>query len=52
MVRKGLSKETIKQVEDAFPNNGFHDTLMRLAKDLGGSILVGGIKVTKGIVKW
>ena len=52
MVRKGLSKETIKQVEDAFPNNGFHDTLMRLAKDLGGSTLVGGIKVTKGIVKW
>ncbi|MDN2482932.1 phosphohydrolase [Vibrio agarivorans] len=52
MVRKGLSKETIQKVEAAFPNNGFHNTLLRLAKDYGGSTLVGGLKVTKGIVKW
>jgi hypothetical protein len=52
IIRKGLSKETIKKVEAEFPNLGFHDTLLRLAKDYGGSTLVGGIKVTRGIVKW
>ena len=52
LVRKGLSKANVKKVEAAFPNLGFHDTLLRLAKDYGGSTLVGGIKVTRGIVKW
>ena len=52
MLRKGMSKDAINQVEVAFPNLGFHDTLLRLAKDYGGSTLVGGIKVTLGIVKW
>ncbi len=52
MIRKGVSKELITEVEAAFPNLGFQDTLLRLAKDYGGSILVGGIKVTRGIVKW
>ncbi|EOW9353376.1 phosphohydrolase [Vibrio cholerae] len=52
IIRKGLSREEIKKVESAFPNLGFHDTLLRLAKDYGGSTLVGGIKVTRGIVKW
>ncbi|ENM2846941.1 phosphohydrolase [Vibrio cholerae] len=52
MLRKGISKAAIKEVEAAFPNLGFHDTLLRLAKDYGGSTLVGGIKVTLGIVKW
>ncbi len=51
-IRKGLSKATIKDVEAAFPNLGFHDTLLRLAKDYGGSMVVGGIQVTRGIVKW
>ncbi|MBE9607803.1 phosphohydrolase [Chitinilyticum piscinae] len=51
-LRKGMSKDAIVQVEEAFPNLGFHDTLLRLAKDYGGSTLVGGIKVTLGIVKW
>ena len=51
-IRKGLSKEIIAEVEAAFPNLGFHDTLLRLAKDYGGSTLVGGVKVTLGIVKW
>ncbi|WP_258957100.1 hypothetical protein [Vibrio coralliirubri] len=41
----------IAEVEQAFPNHGFHDTLLRLAKDYGGSTLIGGIKVTRGIVK-
>jgi hypothetical protein len=52
LLRKGMSKTVIGEVEAAFPNLGFHDTLMRLAKDYGGSTLVGGIKVTLGIVKW
>jgi hypothetical protein len=49
---KGVSKAAIKAVEAAFPHSGFHDTLLRLAKDYGGSTLVGGAKVTMGIVKW
>ena len=49
---KGMSKQAIREVEDAFPNEGFHDTLLRLAKDYDGSTLVGGVKVTLGIVKW
>ena len=52
MISKGLSKSIIKEVETAFANEGFHDTLLRLAKDIGGSTLVGLIKVTKGIVRW
>lgn len=52
MLRKSLSKKAIREVEAAFPNLGFHDTLLRLAKDYGGSTLVGGLKVTRGIVKW
>ncbi|MES9970195.1 MAG: hypothetical protein ABW092_09190 [Candidatus Thiodiazotropha sp.] len=51
-IRKGLNKAAVKEVETAFPNLGFHDALLRLAKDYGGSVLVGGIKVTRGIVKW
>ncbi|MFA0557096.1 phosphohydrolase [Vibrio sp. F13] len=51
MVKKGLPKSMIAEVEQAFPNHGFHDTLLRLAKDYGGSTLIGGIKVTRGIVK-
>ena len=52
MLRKGLSKAAVAKVEAAFPNLGFHDTLLRLAKDYGGSTLVGGVKVTVGIVRW
>lgn len=52
VLRKGLSKSTVKQVEIAFPNLGFHDTLLRLAKDYGGSTVAGGVKVTRAIVKW
>lgn len=52
MLRKGIDRKVIKEVEAAFPNLGFHNTLLRLAKDYGGSTVVGGIKVTRGIVKW
>lgn len=52
MLRKGVSRAAIREVEAAFPNHGFHATLLRLAKDYGGSTLVGGWRVTRGIVKW
>ncbi|WP_207063533.1 hypothetical protein [Motiliproteus sp. SC1-56] len=52
LVKKGISEGAIAEVEAAFPNLGFHDSLLRLAKDYGGSTLIGGIRVTRGIVKW
>jgi hypothetical protein len=51
-IRKGISRRAIAQVEEAFPNLGFHRSLLRLAKDYGGSTLVGGWRVMRGIVKW
>jgi len=51
-VRKGMPRRSIREVEHAFPNLGFHAALVRLAKDIGGSTLGGGIKVVRGIVKW
>jgi hypothetical protein len=50
--RKGISRSDIAKVESTFPNCGFHKTLLRLAKDYGGSTFVGGFKVMRGIVKW
>ncbi|MEE9335786.1 MAG: hypothetical protein V3U65_16970 [Granulosicoccaceae bacterium] len=51
-LRKGMSKDAIAKVEAAFPNLGFHDALSRLAREYGGSTLVGGYKVVRSIVKW
>lgn len=51
-LRKGMSRGNVKSVEDAFPNLGFHDSLLRLARDYGGSTLAGGLRVVRGIVKW
>lgn len=51
-IRKGMSRSAIAKVESTFPNCGFHKTLLRLAKDYGGSTLVGGFQVTRGIMKW
>jgi len=51
-VRKGVSRSSISQVESTFPNCGFHKALLRLAKEYGGSTIVGGFKVMRGIVKW
>ena len=36
ILRKGVSREAITAVESSFPNNGFHETLVRLTKDYGG----------------
>jgi hypothetical protein len=52
ILRKGMGRGQIQKVENTFPNLGFQETLVRLAKDYGGSTLIGGIKVTLGIVKW
>jgi hypothetical protein len=52
LLRKGIPRVEIKKVEEAFPNHGFHDSLLRLAKDYAGSTLIGGCQVIKGIVKW
>jgi hypothetical protein len=51
-IRKGMSRAAIAQVEATFPNLGFHRSLLRLAKDYGGSTLVGCWRVVRGIVKW
>lgn len=51
-IRKGISRAAIAQVEQAFPNQGFHQSLLRLAKEYGGSTLVGGWRVVRGIVTW
>ena len=50
--RKGIPGKAISEVRKTFPNNGFHKTLLRLTKDLGGSTMAGSIEVTKGIFKW
>jgi len=50
-VRKGMSRSAIAQVESTFPNCGFHKALLRLAKEFGGSTIIGGFKVVRGIVK-
>jgi hypothetical protein len=50
--RKGIPRSAIAKVESTFPNCGFHKSLLRLAREYGGSTLVGGFKVMRGIVKW
>ena len=44
--------EEIRAVEEAIPNEGFHDTLQRLAKDLGGSALCGNLRVLRRVFHW
>lgn len=51
-IRKGISRRAIQEAEAVFPNLGFHASLARLAKDYSGSLIVGGYRVTRGIVKW
>ena len=50
-LRKGIARTAIREVEAAFPNLGFHNDLVRIAKDYGGSVLAGGWKAARGIVK-
>ena len=51
-LRKGITRSDVAAVEAAYPNCGFHRTLLRLAKDYSGSTLLGAIRVTRGILKW
>jgi len=51
-VRKGISRTAIRKVESTFPNCGFHRSLLRMAREYGGSTLIGGFQVMRGIVKW
>jgi len=50
-LRKGISRSAVVNVQLAFPKCGFHQSLLRLAKDYSGSTIVGGVKVMRGIVK-
>lgn len=52
LLRKGISRSAIAKVEATFPNCGFHRSLLRLAKDYGGSTIFGGFRVVRGILKW
>ena len=51
-LRKGMRRSDVAAVEAAFPNCGFHQTLLRLTRDYGGSHFVGCTRVVRGIVKW
>lgn len=51
-LRKGLARKKIAEVQSAFPNLGFHRSLIRLSKDNGGSVIVGGFQAIRAIVKW
>lgn len=51
-LRKGLAKKCIVEVQSTFPNLGFHKSLLRLAKDNGGSTVVGGFQAIQAILKW
>lgn len=51
-MRKGLSKQQIQMVEDAIPNQGFHEALARQAIELGGSAFRGNMRVLRKVFKW
>lgn len=51
-VRNGLSRAHISAVEAAIPNAGFHRSLARLAKEQGGSVFRGNLKVLRRVFKW
>lgn len=50
-VRHGLARSDIAAVEAAIPNEGFHDTLQRLAAELGGSAIRGNLRVLTHVFK-
>lgn len=51
MVRKGLTKQQVAEVEAAIPNYGFDAVLQRLAKDLGGTAVLGNLRVLRKVFK-
>lgn len=52
LVRKGLSKAQVAQVQASIPDYGFPDVLQRLAKELGGNALNGNLRVLRKVFKW
>ena len=51
-LRKGLTRAQVRSVEARIPNEGFHDALQRLAKELGGSALRGNLRVLRRVFRW
>ncbi|MGL5947969.1 MAG: hypothetical protein ACRCYV_02770 [Aeromonas sp.] len=51
VVRKGLTRAQIADVQAQIPDHGFAAVLQRLARDLGGSALAGNLKVLKTVFK-
>ncbi|MEM7508152.1 MAG: phosphohydrolase [Pseudomonadota bacterium] len=51
-IRKGLSRDQIKRVQDAIPNYDFGAALQRLAGDLGGNRISGNLRVLRRVFKW
>ena len=52
MISKGISREEIKAVQEAIPDYGFLNVLLRLARDIGGSIIKGNLKVLRYVFKF
>lgn len=52
MLRKGLSRAQVAEVEGAISDHGFPDVLQRLAGDLGGTKLAGNLRVLRRVFKW
>lgn len=50
-IRKGLSAEQVRAVEQAIPNHGFPGVLQRLAKDIGGNAISGNLRVLRRVFK-
>lgn len=51
-IRKGLTVEQVRAVEQAIPDYGFSDVLQRLAKDLGGNAIIGNLRVLRHVFKF
>ena len=46
-IGKRISRKAIALAEDTSPNSGFHEVLIRPAKDSGDSVFIGGCKAFK-----
>lgn len=50
-IRKGLTEEQVRAVQQAIPDYGFPDVLQRLAKDIGGNAIAGNLRVLRHVFK-
>ena len=51
-MRKGLSKTQVRAVRHGVPDPGFTGVLMRLAKELGGNVVSGNLRVLRRVFKF